>query len=37
MSIILNNLEHFFLKIYMSFLFCFPIIIRIFVENINNN
>ena len=26
-----------FLKIYMSFLFCFPIIIRIFVENINNN
>ena len=32
--IIWNNV---FLKIYMSFLFCFPIIIRIFVENINNN
>ena len=37
MSIILNNLEQRFLKISMSFLFSFPIIIRIFVENINNN
>ena len=37
MSTILNNLEQCFLKISMCFLFCFPIIIRIFVENINNN